>query len=93
MKRSKTSIYHWRFETGEQEFVGASKVYPSGYRPGAPRGWYCWVYAEDDDEFEKWMRLNCPSADCTRRFNSGDPMTTVYIPDDNEAMLFKLRWI
>ena len=91
--RDKTSVHHWRFESGEPEYVGASAVYPDGYRSGAPKGWYCWVYPKDDNEFEEWMSKNCPTADCTRRFNSGDPMTTVYIKDDKEAMVFQLRWL
>ena len=88
----RTSVQHWRFETGKPEFVGMSVIYPTGYREGVPRGWYCWVYPADDEEFEAWMSVHCPTADCTRRFNSGDPMTTVYISDDAEAMLFKLMW-
>ena len=58
-----------------------------------PRGWYCWVYLNDDREFEEWMSRMCPTADCTRRFNSGDPMTTVYISEDSEATAFQLRWM
>jgi len=38
------------------------------------------------------MAKNCPTADCTHRFNSGDPMYTVYIRYDHEATLFQLRW-
>lgn len=91
--RVKTSVHHWRFESGESVFMGKSVIYPDGYREGSPRGWYCWVYPEDDEEFENWMSKNCPTADCTRRFNSGDPMTTVYIKDDTEATIFSLRWM
>jgi len=89
VKSSKTSIHHWRFEDG--------KTSPN---PGSqwemeppPRGWYCWVYPENDPEFEDWMSKNCPTADCTHRFNSGNPMYTVFIKDDTEAMLFNLRWM
>jgi hypothetical protein len=39
------------------------------------------------------MSRMCPTADCTRRFNSGDPMTTVYISEDSEATAFQLRWL
>jgi len=35
----------------------------------------------------------CPTADITHRFNSGDPMYTVYISNDKEAVLFQLKWI
>ncbi len=85
----KVNIQHWRFEDG--------KTIPN---PGSqwemdppPRGWYCWVYADDHQEFIDWMELNCPSADCTSRFNSGDPMVTTYIKEDKEATLFQLKWL
>jgi hypothetical protein len=81
-------IHHWRFEDG--------KTVPN---PGSqwpmdpsPRGWYCWVYPKDNFEFKSWMEKNCPTADCTHKFNSGDPMFTVYISDEKEATLFQLRW-
>jgi len=85
----KTFVQHWRFEDG--------KTSPnSGHRyelDPPPRGWYCWVYAADSMEFQEWMIRMCPTADCTHRFNSGDPMTTVYISDDAEATLFQLKWM
>jgi len=93
MKRKTTSVHHWRFQTGEPEHVGVSVIDPTGIREGPPRGWYCWVYPEDDVEFADWMAENCPSSDCLHRFNSGDPMWTVYIKDDLEATIFSLRWL
>lgn len=90
---AKTSVHHWRFESGDSEFVGKSVIYPSGYRSGPPRGWYCWVYPEDDQVFVDWMSKNCPKTDCTHRFNSGNPMYTVYIKEDAEATIFQLRWL
>lgn len=94
VKPGKTSVHHWRFETGEPEPVPTwmNKIYPSGYRDGAPRGWYCWVYPADDHEFEQWMAVHCPTAECTHRFNSGNPMYTVTITDEAECMLFKLKF-
>ena len=87
--RTKTTVTLWRFEDG--------KTCPNPDSQWSmdppPRGWYCWVYPEDDFEFEEWMSRMCPTADCTRRFNSGDPMTTVFISDDNEATLFQLKWL
>ena len=87
--RNKTSIHHWRFEDG--------KTCPN---PGSrwemdpvPRGWYCWAYPADDREFEVWMSKNCPTADVTHRFNSGDPMYTVFIKEDKEATVFQLMWL
>ena len=90
---TKATVCHWRFETGEPENVGVSVVYPTGFRDGAPRGWYCWVYTDDTVGFNEWMDNNCPTADYTHRFNSGDPMTTVFITCDREATLFTLRWL
>jgi hypothetical protein len=93
MKRKTTSVHHWRFQTGEPEHVGVSVIDPTGIREGPPRGWYCWVYPEDDAEFADWMAENCPSSECTHRFNSGDPMWAVYIKDEQEATIFSLRWL
>ena len=93
VRTTHTVVNHWRFETGEPVNVGVSVVYPTGFRPGAPRGWYCWVYPEDDGQFTDWMMVNCPTADVTHRFNSGNPMFTVHITDDQEATLFCLRWL
>jgi hypothetical protein len=88
-----TSVHHWRFETGEPQKVGLSVVYTDGMMESSPRGWYCWVYAEDDVAFADWMAENCPSSACIHRFNSGNPMWTVYITDEREATLFTLRWL
>jgi hypothetical protein len=93
VQKKTTSVHHWRFQTGEPEHVGVSVIDPTGIREGPPRGWYCWVYPEDDVEFADWMVENCPSSDCLHRFNSGDPMWTVYIKDDLEATIFNLRWL
>lgn len=87
------TVNHWRFESGEDEWVGESIIYPSGWRSGAPRGWYCWVYTDDTHGFTEWMDNNCPTAGYIHRFNSGDPMITVHITDDREATLFMLRWL
>jgi hypothetical protein len=87
--RSTTSVHHWRFEDGTRE----DSVGNLWKHDPMPRGWYCWVYPKDNCDFDDWMTKNCPSADVTFRFNSGDPMYTVYIKDDNEATLFGLRWM
>ena len=82
------TIHHWRFEDGKTCPNPDSK-----WKIDPPaRGWYCWVYPQDDYEFNTWMTKNCPTADNTHRFNNGDPMHTVYIKDDKEAALFQLRW-
>jgi hypothetical protein len=85
----KASVHHWRFETGDRE----DSVGHLWKHDPMPRGWYCWVYPKDGCDFDAWMTKNCPSADVTFRFNSGDPMYTVYIKEDEEAILFGLRWM
>lgn len=86
--RAKTSVHHWQFHNG------IDPINPGSQWPIIPeRSWTCWVYPEDDNKFEAWMDKFCPTADYTRRFNSGDPMTTVVITDDKEAMLFQLKWL
>lgn len=89
VRERKTVVHHWRFEDGKTPPNPGSKW---EMKP-PPRGWYCWVYPEDDREFETWMVKNCPTADWTHRFNSGDPMYTVNIKNDKEAMIFQLRWM
>jgi hypothetical protein len=84
-----TAVRHWRFETGLRE----DSVGYSWKHDPVPRGWYCWVYPQDGYDFGDWMTKNCPTADVTFRFNSGDPMYTVYIKDDEEATLFGLKWM
>ncbi len=89
--RTNTLVHHWRFEDGKLR----SESFGSGISrtiDPIPRGWYCWVYPADDSDFEEWMEKNCPNVDFTFRFNSGDPMYTVYIKEEKEATLFQLKW-
>lgn len=83
--RSKTSVHYWRYNNGEPGnlFEGSS----------TPRGWYCWVYPENDGEFQEWMEQMCPGADIAHRFNNGNPMWTVYIASEREATVFALKWV
>lgn len=83
--RTRTTVHYWRFNDGEPR--------DNPIMEPQPRGWRCWVYPEDDNEFDQWMAENCPTADNTHRFNNGNPMHTVYISDDAEAMIFALRWL
>ncbi len=96
--RNKTVVNHWRYEDGWRDV-------PHVFRkkdPSLPErefseeivGWHCWVYAADDLEFHTWMEENMKyEYDCTFRFNSGDPMHTVFIKDDEDATMFKLKWL
>jgi hypothetical protein len=90
----KISVHHWRFEDG-WHLVPAILL-----RPGEPEneyrmevvGWHCWVYCNNHHEFLNWMKEHCPEADCTPRFNSGDPMITVHITNKDEAAYFMLNF-
>ncbi len=89
--RSKTTVHHWRFEDGKDRSISEGRG--QHYRlDTVPRGWYCWAYPADNHDFEEQMKRMCPTADCTFRFNSGDPMYTVYIKDDAEATAFQLMY-
>lgn len=83
LTRSTITVHYWRFSDGSDNGLMATMA----------RGWYCWVYPQDDLEFVTWMTKNCPGAKVTHRFNNGNPMHTVYIPDDREATVFQLKWL
>ena len=87
-------VYHWRYHDGWRDVPPILRAQYGKDREFEEDlvGWHCWVYS-DDDEFEKWMKANMKGEyDCTWRFNSGDPMMTVLIRDDEDATLFKLMW-
>jgi len=94
----KTSVHHWRYDDGWSDipFALLDKNSPTTNTRFFNKelvGWHCWVYPEDDREFERWMKKNMTGKyDCTHRFNSGDPMYTVIIRNDEDATLFKLTW-
>ena len=83
-----TVVHHWHFNDGVNPANPGSR-----WLMVPERGWTCWVYPHNNQEFETWMKTNCPGADYAFRFNSGNPMYTVNITDDKEAMLFKMRWV
>ena len=88
----KTTIHHWRFEDGWSTVPAILR------KSGQPErefrkeivGWHCWAYCDDHRAFIDWMNEHCPGADCTPRFNSGDPMLAVHIKDRAEAAYFML---
>ena len=88
----KASVHYWKFEDGKTSPNAGHPIKELILDP-PPRGWYCWVYPKDDRAFEEWMKRVCPTADMCHRFNSGDPMWTVYIKDDVEATVFQLMWM
>ena len=57
-------------------------------------GWHCWAYASQDENIEQWMKDNMAGKyECDFRFNSGDPMHTIIIKENEDATLFKLKWM
>lgn len=82
-------VQHWRHEDG----VPHGDIEWSTRTDPIPAGWYCWCFPNDNYEFEVWMRANCPTADITKRFNSGNPMFQTYISSEKEAAIFTLRWL
>lgn len=86
-------IKHWRYEDGvPRKQLGLFPPDP------IPAGYYCWAYPDDHNEFDEWMTQTYERDDreyragWEHRFNSGDPMFTVYIKSEQDAMLFQLRW-
>lgn len=72
------SIHHWSY--------AADKNGP------IPVGWHCWVYTNEGEDFEQWMKTNCPTATTVHRFNSGNPMYQTFINCEVEATIFNLKW-
>ena len=95
--KERTIVNHWRYENGWRDvphilkdlYEGKDRIFEDGLQ-----GWFCWVYAQNDEEFATWMKNNMKGKyECDYRFNSGDPMFTILIRDDEDATLFKLRWM
>lgn len=88
----KTKVMHWRHEDGWRHWASINGTSKDEFDEELT-GWHCWVYT-DDKTFETWMENNMVGEyDATWRFNSGDPMITVCIKTDEDANLFKLRWM
>jgi hypothetical protein len=89
------TIHHWRHEDGWHNipaFLLKDPKAPNREFHEGIVGWHCWVYCKDHYEFVQWMKEHCPTAECTARFNSGDPMVTVHITDKDEAAYFVLNF-
>jgi hypothetical protein len=90
----KVIVNHWRHEDGWQHipsFLLKDGMPDKEFREELV-GWHCWVYCNDHHAFIQWMEEHCPTADCTPRFNSGDPMVTVHITNKEEAAYFMLNF-
>ena len=83
----KFPIHHWRNLADDPEWI---------VKDDKPRqGYACWTYAARSEfALEKWMEDHFQGKfDCTLRFNSGDPMYTVWIEDERDATLFCLTFM
>jgi hypothetical protein len=98
--RDKTIVEHWKYHDGWYDIPNVlqdSTLYPAGqvreFREEL-KGWHCWVYPTNDSEFVAWMENNMKGAyECDFKYNSGDPMHLVIIKEDEDATLFKIRWM
>ena len=89
-------VQHWRFDYGWSYIPEILRKIPGKDRDfdECLVGWHCWAYEGDDENISKWMKENMNGEyECDFRFNSGDPMHTIFIKDDEDATLFKLRWM
>ncbi len=97
MKYDKTIVQHWNYHDGWRDMYYAK----DGRLENTERefdkdlvGWHCWVYPSNDKEFVQWMETNMKGEyECDHRFNSGDPMYTVCIREDEDTTIFKLTWL
>ena len=63
------------------------------HNPNSTQGLFCRAWPNrNHDEFELWMFDNCPSAQMELKFNSGNPYYSVWIPDQQQAAWFLLKW-
>ena len=87
-------ISYWQYSDGwQEEYDMKTKTRTRNFEPSRI-GWSCWAYPDDHYEFEQWMKENMTGHySCTRRFNSGNPMNTVHISNDEDATVFKLKWM
>lgn len=102
MSIPQVKVHYWRYENGMvpvPPLLKFTDVVDPEFRPEIV-GWYCRVYdathQEDFAAFAKnflaWMEQHCPTADCVPRINSGDPMITVHIVNQEEAAYFRLNF-
>jgi len=94
-----TRVEYWQYSDGWQwvspalvdHYLQEGKIRSKSdgfYRDGEPY-WFCWVYPDNNKEFESWFADNMGSdAEATHRFNGGNPMYTVQIFNKNDAIKF-----
>lgn len=101
--KKQVSVEHWRYEDGWSAipYILQDKNVPADTRPTkefdpADIGWRCWIYTHDyaNVDIDTWMKKNMTGEyECIHRFNSGNPMHTIFITSDEDATLFKLTWM
>lgn len=86
-------IEHWKYHDGWRTLYtinGHTEKEFDDYLVG----WHCWAYPDEDEYIMQWMKDNMVSSyECDFRFNSGDPMYTIIIKENEDATLFKLKWM
>jgi hypothetical protein len=94
MSIPQAKVHHWRYENGMVAVPPLLRLTNTVDPEFCPEvvGWHCWVYTNDNHDFLSWMEQHCPTAECIPRFNSGDPMITVHIVDQEEAAYFRLNF-
>jgi len=88
-----TFVDHWKYYDGWQyttQCIRVDKNVPWEYNPDMV-GWSCWVYPENDEEFEAFI-ATLPSAEANYRFNGGNCMYTVRIKNKNDADKFARKY-
>jgi hypothetical protein len=92
MRNMKVLVQYWSYRDGWRDSYNtgvAEKTFDEDIK-----GWGCWVYTDDVAQFEDWLADNMQgSYECDYRFNSGNPMHTVLIRNDEDATAFKLKWV
>lgn len=84
-------IEHWRYEDGWHPVISLLRKDPKLEFEFDPsyQGWFCWVYPDSDEAFEKWAKDNFQHTySLDHRFNGGNPMYTLVIHNKNDAATF-----
>ena len=88
----RTLVHNWHYNDGWTKHYIRGKDVTEFHEELV--GWHCWVYPTDNKDFDGWMENNMTGEyETIFRFNSGDPMITVFIKSDQDATLFKLKWV